>query len=292
MLEKFDTSSDVIPPPAILRDDDQAPVVDAPVADTPAPESVENTTDGVVQSPFAEVSSSLGVDFTKLSNSGDAEVVARSLAEQIAEAGLNGPAWWESTGTSVHTPEPPALPSAESAPTFDVSELPPDVAKYVRQLETQQAQVRARLQAEQQALHQQRVESERRQLHEVYRRADAQIDSFSDPKYGVSGTLNFSQRQARQSLVGSVNAIITGLQRTGRPVPQIEQVVKLARVLEGGGVAQPAAPAASVPPQPRAAGTLGAPARRLTSLPPGQRPYYEDPNSINEARAILSRSRS
>lgn len=273
---------------------------DAPAIDLSAPELNPDVpeTPAAPDPALVELGNVFGGDFTSFSSVDDANRAALLLSHGLAQAGTAGYA-----NQNAQQYQAPAQQQAQQPATpqsairdEDLVDVDPKVVAILRKLEADGAAARAETQSVQQRLTQEQQRIEQQQGQQLLTQVNSVIDSLADPQFGVGGNQTFMQQTARENLLRTADRIASGLRSTGRPLPSVDNLIKMAVFAQTGkmpsGKAAAAAAAKGAPPAPQgggsgAAGAPGAQARRKTG---GEiDTYTADGDFMAGARAILAR---
>lgn len=193
--------------------------------------------------------------FTDLSN---AQAAARLLLDSFAREGLGG---WEQSpvldgpAAPVFPPAPNVVQQPQPAQVtealkldLDEATLDPKLVAAFKQLQefaskgVQSATERAEKAEKLVQEFQTRQQNEQRQA--VATRASSAVDKLASPRYGVGRNRTAAQKLAVENLYRLADGIIYGMHNRGLPVPQIEQVIQQAVLLDqtASAPAQPVQP--------------------------------------------------
>jgi len=258
---------------------------------TAAPESGLQSAASDLQTQFAEIASTYGVDaqiFSHCPNIESAYAALQAIVSHNVQSGFGfQPEVPAQPQQQIQQPAQAAAQAAEFTLDLDPETDPKIIAAFKALHQSQQAAIQEARQAREQFDKLQEQQVQTRQI-EMLNRANTSIDKIASPKYGVGQNRSFQQKLAVQNLYRIADVLMDRYSANGQ-VPSIEAIMQQALLMDGH-VPQ-TKPAAPVPP---AKPAIPSPAQLLQrTATPSQHtpnvPLDRNPNFIQGVREILAR---
>jgi hypothetical protein len=260
-----------------------------------------------VQQQISDLASSVGLDpqnFASFDSVDNARAAAQLWLESLARGGANyaqqqysppPAADQQQQQFAQQAPGTQTPPPAEFKLELDDSTDPKIVNafnKLTQHLQSQIQKANQRAEQAEQAYSNFHRQQQRALETQVLNRANSVVDKLASAKYGVGANRNPMQAVALNNLYSIADRLLAGWKNSGQPIPQVEQILHQALLLDGQtGPAQKAAPQQQAP----LAGLSVTPGIRggNPTFPNPQRPASmpldHDPNFLAGVAAILAR---